>query len=86
MGLMFYEMNTKDLWGSNPWKRDTHGNPNGTFEGDQDVLAGITQFIDPDATLVQAHRIEDDKSATSNANAEMAQAAVFELPNILPDG
>ncbi|KND93383.1 Lipase 1 [Tolypocladium ophioglossoides CBS 100239] len=76
-GLMFYELNTLDPLGSNPWKRSANGSPSGTFVGDENLFARVTRYLDPDAQLVQEHRVEKEAQQSSTA---------VELPNFLPDG
>ena len=87
-GLMFYELNTDDPLGSNPWKRDTNGVADGTFEGYQNQLAQLSLLADPDAKLnlpvgAQTAQVSDLHVAVATADQ---QTAAVEIPNLLPDG
>ncbi|PNY28627.1 Lipase 1 [Tolypocladium capitatum] len=83
---MFYELNTLDPLGSNPWKRSAEGSPNGTFVGDENLFARVTLYLDPDAKLVQEHRVQKEAQQASKTQLQNVQAAAIELPNFLPDG
>ena len=74
---MFYELDTFDPFGHNPWKRDAAASPNGTFLGDVNSLARIIKELDPDSSLVEEGKIED---------SDAVAAAFLEIPNLLPDG
>ena len=85
---MFYELNTLDPFGTNPWKRSTDDPLNGTFEGKLDIFASITLLVDPDAELTYEKLVEEDTTA-GGVFAEFsnkAEAADFQVPDILPDG
>lgn len=95
---MFFELNTADVFGSNPWKRGEEGAPNGTFHGNQNLLAKITLFLDPDAVLTHEDRIEGDMgvsalngdlglqmSALDGAVVSQVSASSI-LDAVLPDG
>ncbi|PKY04114.1 fibronectin type III domain protein [Aspergillus campestris IBT 28561] len=89
-GLMFYELNTWDPLGRNPWKRSQDNPLEGTFEGDMNILAQITLLMDPDAKLTDQALISGisaDSLPTSDV-VPFSTAAVpdVEIPNILPDG
>ncbi|KAI2733367.1 CAZyme family GH135 [Penicillium roqueforti] len=91
-GLMFYELNTFDLGGSNPWKRSVDEVEDGTFEGSVNELAQITLWLDPNAKLSDQSMISDETVASikSLAVSKVAPSATDsekrEIPNLLPDG
>lgn len=95
-GLMFYELDSFDPLGTNPWKRSDSSGLNGTFSADIDILARLTHLLDPDAKLRQADKIEDDSKGvqkpkadaqTPNINAESDTSRTYKIvPNFLPDG
>lgn len=81
-GLMFYELNTWDPQGATPWKR-TGGDPlNGTFSGEIDVFAQITEKLDPDATFANPEAnsttgdISDSSASTANSGAKLANSGL----------
>lgn len=87
---MFFELNTWDPLGGNPWKRSNDGPLNGTFKGQQEIYAQITRLMDPNAEFTQQ---EGNTTQTSSETAaiEPAPVANFEIPdiqvpNFLPDG
>lgn len=82
--LMFYELDTFDPWGSNPWKRSTVEHKNGSFSGYMNMFARATEFVAPDVKFREAQRIE----TTSELEAQQAaaQGATEDVPNLLPDG
>lgn len=82
--LMFYELDTLDPWGSNPWKRSTIEHKNGSFSGYMNMFARATEFIAPDVKFREEQRIE----TTSELKAQQAaaQGATEDVPNLLPDG
>lgn len=89
---MFYELNTLDPIGKNPWKRGTGEYENGTFAGDQNLFSKITKYLDPNASLAFEDYIEDQSGQAtaaemfaSNMTATALQNAIS-VPNILPDG
>lgn len=89
---MFYELNLKDPWGTNPWKRSSDEHYNGTFGGFVNTLARATEYIDSDAKLRNEDAIEDSSSSkiAGQAFAELESATLsavdLEVPNLLPDG
>jgi hypothetical protein len=86
-GLMFYELDTLDPWGSNPWKRNTDGVADGTVEAYQNQLAQLSLLADPDAKLNLPDGAQT--AQVSAFHAEMATADTMttaEIPNLLPDG
>ncbi|PYI01923.1 fibronectin type III domain protein [Aspergillus sclerotiicarbonarius CBS 121057] len=91
-GLMFYELNTWDPLGRNPYKRSQDNPLNGTFEGSVNQLAQITLLMDPDAKLTDQTFVSDSAAdTTTEALAESkiflsAQSSDIEVPNLLPDG
>lgn len=87
---MFYELDTWDPLGRNPWKRSQDNPLEGTFEGSVNQFAQITLLMDPKAKFSDQALISDTSTA-STAVSEMAllnNAVVSdeEVPNILPDG
>lgn len=90
---MFYELNTWDPFGTNPWKRSTNGDLDTTFIGNLDIYAQITTLMDPGATFKVDTIDTDTASNTTNAmkqahfDAEVGVMvmAEVEIPNILPD-
>ncbi|KAK2007905.1 kinetoplastid membrane protein 11 [Colletotrichum eremochloae] len=90
-GLMFYELNTWDPFGSSPWKRSNDDALQGTFDGEQDIMAQVTLLLEPDAELAHQDRVEGDASAASvsasskNDNFTIA-ASEIQIPSFLPDG
>ncbi|THC88424.1 hypothetical protein EYZ11_012126 [Aspergillus tanneri] len=89
-GLMFYELNTWDPLGRNPWKRSVDNPLEGTFEGSVNQLAQITLLMDPGAQLSDQALISDASTASITVSdvVLLSSAAVpdIEIPNILPDG
>ena len=84
---MFYELNTWDPDGNTPWKRDTVGSLNGTFEGDVSIYAQITLLSDPNAQLndqplivATSNNVAGEKKVSNVAEMDA------EIPNLLPDG
>ncbi|KAJ3467994.1 hypothetical protein MRS44_005558 [Fusarium solani] len=91
--LMFYELNTKDPWGKNPWKRDIDDHENGTFGGDINVLARAAQYLAPDAefrhkNLIEAGSAEpsDDLPGGGGVTAAGKVGDITKVFNVLPDG
>ena len=82
---MFYKLDSLDLFGSNPWKRSDNRHVNGTFGGDMNQLAMVTQYLLPDAELVYDDKITDDEAKELLTRVEFF-GFDFELPNLLPDG
>ena len=84
---MFYELDLLDPLGKYPWRRDTNGIDDGTFEGNLDQFAQITLLMDPDAELafgnpsVSSSALSEEKVAVTHGNV-----ALVEVPNLLPDG
>ncbi|KAK1994046.1 hypothetical protein LX36DRAFT_585117 [Colletotrichum falcatum] len=90
-GLMFYELNTWDPLGSSPWKRSNDDALQGTFDGEQDILAQVTLLLEPDAELAHQDRIEGDASTASvtpAADHDVFNTAALDIqvPSFLPDG
>ena len=86
-GLMFYELDTLDPLGSNPWKRSTDGVADGTVEGYQNQLAQLTLLADPDVKLNLPDGVQSAQVSALHVEVATAdQAAEFEIPNVLPDG
>ena len=93
---MFYELNTWDPFGTNPWKRSTNGDLDSTFIGNLDIYAQITNLVDPGATFkeqtIDTNTTGDPTipSVQTHAHfdADMGEVVVeaVEVPNILPDG
>jgi hypothetical protein len=86
-GLMFYELDWSDPLGKYPWRRDTDGIDDKTFEGNLDQFAQITLLMDPDAELAFG-KSSASSAALSEENFVAAHGHVelFEVPNLLPDG
>ncbi|CCT67685.1 uncharacterized protein FFUJ_14670 [Fusarium fujikuroi IMI 58289] len=83
--LMFYELDTFDPWGNRPWKRSTVEHTNGSFSGDMNTMARAAEFVAPDVTFRQEHKIEDD-SEIQGLQAAAKEGATEDVPNLLPDG
>lgn len=85
---MFYELNTLDPFGSNPWKRSEEDIPEGTFGGTVNQYALITQLVDPDAKLSEESLVDSQNSAVTFSRRASIQASVQPrtIPNLLPDG
>lgn len=85
-GLMFYELNTQDPMGKNPWKRGTSEYTNGSFAGDQNLLSKITEYVNPDAKLAFEDYIQDEGGESASNDIMLPQEGAIKVPNILPDG
>jgi len=86
-GLMFYELDTLDPLGSDPWKRSTDGVADGTVEGYQNQLAQLSLLADPDAKLNLPAGVQSAQVSALHVEVATAdQTAAFEIPNLLPDG
>ena len=91
-GLMFYELNTWDLLGRNPWKRSPDDHPEESFEGSVNQYAQITLLVDPNAICTDQAMISDENAASTALFAEsklattVASDSIVSIPNILPDG
>ncbi|KAG5808825.1 hypothetical protein H9Q71_006708 [Fusarium xylarioides] len=83
--LMFYELDTFDPWGNRPWKRSTVEHTNGSFSGNMNTMARAAEFVAPDVTFRQEHKIEDD-SEIQGLQAAAKEGATEDVPNLLPDG
>ncbi|OQD78925.1 hypothetical protein PENANT_c071G04858 [Penicillium antarcticum] len=94
-GLMFFEMNSMDVFGNNPWKRSLNTVPEASFEGQMNALAQITLLLDPDAEFSQEQYVSDAtadsvttaslmsvKVAAANSDAD----APLQVRSVLPDG
>ncbi|KAF6833212.1 hypothetical protein CPLU01_05731 [Colletotrichum plurivorum] len=92
IGLMFYELNSWDPFGSTPWKRSNGDSLSHTFDGQQDMFAQITLLLEPDAEFAHQDRFEGDTasvasvSAADNDTVEAAGLFDIQVPGILPDG
>ena len=86
--LMFYELDTLDPWGSNPWKRSPVEHMNGSFSGDMNTMARATKFLANDVQFRQESKISStDLSEMMQALQEAASdGATEDVPNYLPDG
>lgn len=87
--LMFYELNSLDPAGTNPWKRSTNGELQGTFLGDLDIYAQITQLMDPQVQFKEpAVDTNNPPGATflEMDNGTNSALLDIEIPNLLPDG
>jgi hypothetical protein len=86
---MFFELNTRDVFGNTPWKRSVENVPEESFEGSMNAFAQLTLLIDPDAKLSE-QKLVSDATADSMATASLMSIgeSKFSLgfPNILPDG
>ncbi|KAF4166807.1 hypothetical protein CNMCM6936_005969 [Aspergillus lentulus] len=89
-GLMFYELNTMDPFGTNPWKRSDNQPFEGTFEGTVNQLAEITRLMDPDAKFSEQTFISDAGTASiASSKVKLVNSAGvlgLTIPNLLPDG
>jgi hypothetical protein len=87
---MFYELNTWDPLGLNPWKRSQQNPLQGTFEGSVNEFAQITLLMDPNAQFSDQALMSNTPTASIAASkmALLNNAVVtgVEVPNILPDG
>lgn len=85
---MFYEMNSKDPFGSSPWKRSLDEPLNGTFDGDLDILAEITSVMDPDAQYAdsRANTIMVNENTVIAKVETVSEVSKISIPNLLPDG
>jgi len=82
---MFYELDTFDPWGNRPWKRSTVEHTNGSFSGDMNTMARAAEFVAPDVTFRQEHKIEDE-TEIQGLQAAAKEGATEDVPNLLPDG
>ncbi|KAG2019298.1 hypothetical protein GB937_005212 [Aspergillus fischeri] len=89
-GLMFYELNMMDPFGTNPWKRSDKQPFEGTFEGTVNQFAEITRLMDPDAKFSEQAFISDAGTASiASSNVKLVNSASvlgLTIPNLLPDG
>lgn len=87
---MFYELNTMDPFGTNPWKRSDNQPFEGTFEGTVNQLAEITRLMDPDAKFSEQTFISDAGTASiASSKVKLVNSAGvlgLTIPNLLPDG
>ncbi|KAL6864240.1 SGNH hydrolase-type esterase domain-containing protein [Trichoderma novae-zelandiae] len=88
-GLMLYELNSWDPLGSTPWKRSNDDPLNGTFNGEQEILAQITLLLDPHAEFTHTEANDGFKLAAQANRTRPIQAVELpdiQVPNLLPDG
>ncbi|CAM1510069.1 Fc.00g004040.m01.CDS01 [Cosmosporella sp. VM-42] len=87
-GLMFYELNSWDPAGTTPWKRGVDNPENGTFAGDQSILAQLTLFLDPAAKFRNQDEVEVQETSSGPNLLEGEDDVQVEavLSNLLPDG
>lgn len=89
---MFFELNTRDPFGGNPWKRSTEEHPEGSFEGSVNQYAQITRLVDPNVQLVDQAMVSDETSTStaslgvSKVSIKAASDSIISIPNLLPDG
>lgn len=87
---MFYELNSQDPLGSSPWKRTNTEYYNGTFEGDVNIFAQITEVLAPDSAFSNPEAgSESTDTAFKSASVLLAEddgLDNFPIPNVLPDG
>ncbi|QIW96307.1 hypothetical protein AMS68_001825 [Peltaster fructicola] len=82
-GLMFYELNTWDPFGSSPWKRSERTTSNTTMEGQVNIFALITLEADKDAQLKHDAAATNDKTISDS----VSNSKDIGVPtNIMPDG
>ncbi|PNP41723.1 hypothetical protein TGAMA5MH_06316 [Trichoderma gamsii] len=89
-GLMFYELNSWDPFGSTPWKRSNDDPLKGTFNGEQQVFAQITLLLDPNVTFSQqeANNAAPKLAIQSNRTRPVQDLEIpaVQVPSLLPDG
>jgi hypothetical protein len=92
---MFFELNSFDVFGGNPWKRSLDSAPEDSFEGQMNAIAQVTLLLDPDAKFSQQQYVSE---ATTNsvttaslmsvkmANTNTDDNAPIQVRSLLPDG
>ncbi|KAL5359299.1 Spherulation-specific family 4-domain-containing protein [Aspergillus floccosus] len=70
VGLMFYELNTLDPYGTNPWKRSDNVAVDGTFNATLNELALLQLLADPNAILISQASSKTTESTLSLAAAD----------------
>lgn len=92
---MFYELNSRDPLGDSPWKRSNNDLVNGTFEGDINIFAQITEVLAPDSSFsnpgagaesTDAAFKSDSVLLAANETAFQLDSTSVPVPNIVPDG
>lgn len=86
--VSFYELDTWDPLGSNPWKRSEDHPQDRTFEGSVNEFAQITLLMGPNAELAKQGFISDAAAAdvaVADKLAVSGELADLEVPNVLPD-
>jgi hypothetical protein len=93
---MFYELDTLDFLGNSPWKRSTNGLINGTFEGDLNIFAQITEILAPDSSFsnpeagpepTDAAFKSDSVLPAANETAFQSDSIIsFLISQVIPDG
>lgn len=83
---MFYELNTLDPIGNNPWKREPNAYPNSTFAGQANLYSKLEQAMNPDAELEEAENIQQEADGKQDLTEPANENAAVPVPNILPDG
>ena len=67
---MFYELNTLDPYGTNPWKRSDKFAMDGTFAATLNELARLQLLADPDAKLATHNSSKSTQSTISLTEAD----------------
>lgn len=84
--LMFYELNTMDLWGKYPWKRGTGSYRNGTFAAEMNLLSQAMQYVDDSAEFRHDRLIDDDVKSEDIEIVSALDIDEDSVSNMLPDG
>lgn len=86
---MFYEYNTKDPYGTTPFKRSEDDAALGTFEGDLAGFGELNLILDPDAQFTSGAQISSAKSSShlvAAVDGSPLDTLRQLIPNPLPDG
>lgn len=67
---MFYELDTLDPYGTNPWKRSDNVAVDGTFDATLNELALLQLLADPNAILASQASSKSTESTLSLAAAD----------------